>query len=75
MSTKPRKLMVISVCSECGKPVGATKNDIAYRHGFNRYVQATMTTNSGISSTKRCQEDGKRCEGSGKPVVYKRWVK
>lgn len=67
MNAKPRTLMVISVCSECGKPVGATKNDFAYRHGFNRYIMATTTRG------KRSQEDGKRCKGSGKLVVFKRW--
>lgn len=71
MSEKPRKLLVISVCSECGRPVGATKNDIAYRHGFNRHKVA-MT---GIANKQFSQEDGKRCKGSGKPVVYKRWTK
>ncbi len=67
MSAKPRTLLVISVCSECGEPVGATKDDIAYRHGFKRYVMATST------SSKRSQEDGKKCRGSGEPVVYKRY--
>lgn len=69
MNAKPKTLKVISVCSECGKPVGATKNDIAYRHGFNRYVMAITAIG------KRSQEDGKKCDGSGKPVVYKRWQK
>lgn len=64
---EPRTLKVISVCSKCGETVGATKDDFAYRHGFNRYVMAT------ISNNKRSQEDGKKCEGSGKPVVFKRY--
>ena len=67
MSTNPKTLLVISLCPECGEPVGATKNHTAYRHGFNRHVVAIST------SGKRSQEDGKRCKGSGQPVVYKRY--
>ncbi len=75
MSTNPRTLLVISVCSECGEPVGATKNDIAYRHGFKRFKKRLYKLNRVhvATSTNFSQEDGKRCEGSGKPVVYKRY--
>ena len=56
---------MIPVCSICGEPVCATKNDLAYRHGFNRYK-----TKRGHK--KYSQEDGRSCIGSGQPVDYKR---
>ena len=73
---KPRKLKVISVCSKCGEPVCATKNDNAYRHGFPRFKKKrsrAIRRQSFISFSKEfSQEDGIACDGSGKPVVYRR---
>lgn len=65
---KSRKLKVIAICSECGEPVAATKNDNAYRHGFNRHRLKINNTKDGQFS----QEDGSPCKGSGQPVLYKR---
>lgn len=62
---KSRRLKVISVCSECGEPVCATKDDKAYRHGFPRFKRARLSF--GFS-----QEDGEACKGSGKEVAYRK---
>lgn len=32
-----KNMKAVGVCSVCGKPVMATKNDKAPRHGFKRY--------------------------------------
>lgn len=70
---KSKRLKVISVCSECGEPVMATKFDRAYRHGYKRY---RTQMNQAPNSFKRfSQEDGGACKGSGKTVVYKRRTK
>ncbi len=68
---EPRILKVISVCSECNLIVGATKYDLAYRHGFKRYK--TPMNSIQCPNMQFSQEDGKRCEGSGKPVIFKRY--
>lgn len=65
---EPRKLKVISVCLKCGEIVGATKHDLAYRHGFRRYKTAMIS-----DKRRHSQEDGKPCDGSGKPVIFKRY--
>jgi len=69
-AVKSKKLKVISVCSICGEPVATTAKDNAYRHGFNRHKVAMN-----CPFKKFSQEDGKPCNGSGKPVVYKRKTK
>lgn len=65
---KSKRLKVITVCSECGEPVAATKKDNAYRHGFNRHKLSIK----GVRNKQFSQEDGKSCKGSGQPVIYKR---
>ena len=64
-----RTLKVVPVCAVCGKEVGTTQDDKAYRHGFNRFVTKP------VAGRKRGQEDGKSCDGSGQDVVYKRATK
>lgn len=69
-TVKPRTLKVISICSICGKPVNANKDDLAYRHGYKRYRRQMSHTPNTFK--KFSQEDDKPCPGSGKEVVYKR---
>jgi len=71
-SVKPRTLKVISVCSICGKPVNANKNDKAYRHGFKRYKKKRDRLPTACLYSFS-QEDDKPCAGSGKEVIYKRY--
>ena len=64
-AVKTKKIKVISICRVCKEPVCATQNDLAYRHGFDRYKTR-------ITTDKFSQEDGKPCPGSGCGVIYKR---
>ena len=68
-----RTLKVISVCSVCGEPVGATKHDKAYRHGFDRYRKRKIDPNGIGTFDSYSQEDNKPCKGTGVEVVYKRY--
>ena len=64
---KSRKIKVVPICSHCQEEVSATTKDLAYRHGFKRF-KTTITS----KHRKFSQEDGRACEGSGKPVIYRR---
>ena len=68
VEVKARTLKVISVCSECGEPVCATKYDKAVRHGFERFKTRMIAHGKRFS-----QEDNKPCAGTGQEVVYKRY--
>jgi len=74
-NVKPRMLKVISVCSVCGEPVNATKDDKAVRHGFKRYRKQRITSISQIPTGEFSQEDDKACAGSRQEVIYKRFKK
>ena len=74
---RSKKIKVVSVCSECGEQVAATTKDNAYRHGYSRHRLAMSGMKPGKNLVIRqfSQEDGKACDGSGQPVVYKKRAK
>ena len=72
-TVEPRTLKVISICSICGKPVNANKDELAYRHGLKRYRKKKgQGTRAGLNYNLFSQEDNVPCQGSGKEVLYKR---
>lgn len=68
MAVKAKQMFVIGVCPVCGKDVGTTDKDMAYRHGFDRFKTKIVK-----GERKFSQEDGRCCPGSGQIVMYRRF--
>jgi len=67
-AAKAKVMVVVPICSVCGKPVNTVGDEKAPRHGFKRHKLKMASPTKKFS-----QEDGTPCSGSGKEVIYKKY--